>query len=443
MKKILTNNIGLKLLSLLFAIVLWLVVVNIDDPKVTRTIQGIPVTILDEEVITDNNQIYTVVSGKEVSITVSGPRSLVDKMTKDYFIAEAPFSEKSNVDAVPIYVSFRNSKYDKDCEITQKTMSMRLNIEPIVNKDFEIDISHSGELSSSYYLGKETITPLTVNVSAPETLINQIEYVQVEPDLSSRTSDFTTQLSIKYYTEMGKLLNLGSDVSVNTDTVTYTATIYQVREVPIKYGYTGRVADGYELVEITSGKNTVKIAGPDAALIENIVIPDELINVSGAQANVTVEADISALLPSGVYLCNETDSIIQVTAKIEKLITNTYHIPVSGIDKNNIPPGYTAEISEQNISISLTGLGAAHNEFSVNNVNAYVDLRNTVEGNNEVIVRLTIPNNLKLVNEVKVNVVLTKESTGTEVGTGSDVPTESVTAPTVGDNTGVQPENGM
>ena len=117
MKKILTNNIGYKLLSLLFAIIFWLIVVNIDDPEVTRTIQGIPVTPLDEEVITENSQVYKVVSGNEVTITVKGPRSMVDKLTKDDFVAEAPFSEKSNVDAVPIYVTFRNSKYEKDCEI--------------------------------------------------------------------------------------------------------------------------------------------------------------------------------------------------------------------------------------------------------------------------------------------------------------------------------------
>ena len=33
--KILTNNFGLKILAILFAMILWLVVVNIDDPTQT------------------------------------------------------------------------------------------------------------------------------------------------------------------------------------------------------------------------------------------------------------------------------------------------------------------------------------------------------------------------------------------------------------------------
>ena len=88
MKKILTNNIAYKLLSLFFAVIFWLIVVNIDDPEVTRTIQGIPVTTLDEEVITEKNQVYTILSGKEVTVTIKGPRSEVDKMSKEDFVRE-------------------------------------------------------------------------------------------------------------------------------------------------------------------------------------------------------------------------------------------------------------------------------------------------------------------------------------------------------------------
>lgn len=408
MKKILMDNFGFKLLSLLFAIILWLVVVNIDDPKVTRTISGIPVTILDEELVVENSQVYSITSGREVTISVTGPRSLVDKMDEDDFIAEAPFSEKSNVDAVPIYVSFRNSKYDKDCEITQKTMSMKLDIEKVIEKSFNVSINHSSELTASYYLGKETVAPETVTISAPESIINLIESVRINPDLSSRTEDFTTQMNIKYYTASGSELDVGNNFTTSSATATYSANIYQIREVPLKFGYVGKVEDGYELVDVTGEKTTVKIAGPSAAQVENIVCPDELLNISGAKENITVEADITSLLPSGVYLCNETDSAIKITAKIEKLITNTYRIPVSEIDKNNIPEGFMAEIVEQNINLNLTGLQKEHDEFSINDISAYVDLKNTVEGNNVVIVKLEIPGELKVTNEVTVNVIIKK-----------------------------------
>lgn len=43
MKKKIFNNIGLKILALLIAIIVWWVVMNIDDPLVKKTISGINV----------------------------------------------------------------------------------------------------------------------------------------------------------------------------------------------------------------------------------------------------------------------------------------------------------------------------------------------------------------------------------------------------------------
>lgn len=411
MKKILTNNFGLKALSLLFAILLWLIVLNVDDPKVTRKIQGIPVTVLDESVITDNNQVYRIISGKEVTISVTGPRSMVDKMTRDYFVAEAPFSEKSNVDAVPIYVSFRNSKYDKECEISQKTMSMKLDIEQVVEKTFDININHTSELSGAYYLGKESISPSTVTVNAPESIINQIGKVQIDIDLSSKTGDFSTESNIKFCGEGGNEIKLGKDTSISSTASTYSATIYQVREIPLKVGYVGTVSDGYELVDVTADVATVKVAGPASSQLESIDIPNELVNVSGATENVSATVDISALLPEGVYLCNESDTSVVITADIQKFVSKTYTIPASAIDKNNIPDGYVAEIVDNNVNIVLTGLQKAHDGFNVNNIEAYVDLKNTVEGVNQVMLRFTLPDGLKSSNvtQLTVNMKLIEE----------------------------------
>lgn len=409
MKKLLTNNVGLKLLSLLFAVILWLIVVNIDDPEISRTIQGIPVTVLDEEVITGNNQVYNILSGNEVTITVKGPRSEVDRMTKDDFVAEAPFSEKSNVDAVPIYVTFRNSKYEKDCEITQKTMSMKLDIENIITKSYEVNINHTSELIASYYLGKENIEPKAVTVSAPESIINQIEKVVVDVDLSSHTEDFSVPLNIKCVTDTGTTIpHNNNNVTADNNTVTYSANVYPVREVPLEFSTKGNVADGYELVNVVAEKSTLKIAGPDVDKIESITFPGELINISGANSDVMVDVDILAQLPRGVFLCNEEDATMKVTATIEPLVSNTYRLPVSEIDKNNIPEGYKAEITDQSVNIRLVGLQKSHDAFSLDELNAYVDLKNTVEGNNEVILRFTLPNGLKIETEVRVNVLLTK-----------------------------------
>ena len=49
MKKWLTNNLALKVISILVAMVLWLIVVNIDDPDKTRTFTNIEVQVLNQD----------------------------------------------------------------------------------------------------------------------------------------------------------------------------------------------------------------------------------------------------------------------------------------------------------------------------------------------------------------------------------------------------------
>ena len=65
--KRLTNNMGLKLLSVLFSVVLWLVVVNIADPDATKTF-SIPVNIQNKEVIEQMGKVPDVIGDTDLSL---------------------------------------------------------------------------------------------------------------------------------------------------------------------------------------------------------------------------------------------------------------------------------------------------------------------------------------------------------------------------------------
>ena len=64
------SNIGLKLLSVVLGFLVWLLVLNIDDSAVTRTIRDIPVNLVNTDAITSQNQLYTITSGDTVDIVV-------------------------------------------------------------------------------------------------------------------------------------------------------------------------------------------------------------------------------------------------------------------------------------------------------------------------------------------------------------------------------------
>jgi YbbR domain-containing protein len=104
MKKKLTGNLPLKILSVIVAFLFWLVIINVTDPTTARTFYGIPVQVLNENVITSANQVYEIVDGDKVNVTVKGKRSFVETLGTSDFVATADMSELSKVNAVSIDV---------------------------------------------------------------------------------------------------------------------------------------------------------------------------------------------------------------------------------------------------------------------------------------------------------------------------------------------------
>ena len=107
MKEKVTHNLGLKLLSVALAALLWLVVINSQDPVETVTFEDVPVTIINEDALTAKDKIPEVVEGDTISVVVEARRSICEKLTRADIIAEADFEKISVTDAVPIDVSVR------------------------------------------------------------------------------------------------------------------------------------------------------------------------------------------------------------------------------------------------------------------------------------------------------------------------------------------------
>ncbi len=77
MKEKLFNNLSLKILSVLCAIVLWAIIVNIYDPTTGVTISNVNVELINTGSLTANNYTYEVVEGSKISVYISGPKSVI------------------------------------------------------------------------------------------------------------------------------------------------------------------------------------------------------------------------------------------------------------------------------------------------------------------------------------------------------------------------------
>lgn len=104
----LTRNFGLKIMAFVFAVLLWLIVVNIDDPVSKATYTDVEVTITNSEIVTNQGKVFQVLDEQKTTVTVYAKRSVLADITKEDIVATADLSEMDvNTYLVPISVSIQ------------------------------------------------------------------------------------------------------------------------------------------------------------------------------------------------------------------------------------------------------------------------------------------------------------------------------------------------
>ena len=116
-------------MSLTIAIVIWVVVANVDDYKTTKRISGIEIEFINGESITDNNMVYEVPEGTYVDIVVKGRRKIVEKLTNQDFRAVADLSKMSVTNAVNVVVTANNSAVSRELTITYTDNAVNVAVE--------------------------------------------------------------------------------------------------------------------------------------------------------------------------------------------------------------------------------------------------------------------------------------------------------------------------
>jgi len=131
MGKKLTNNLALKIGSVLFAGILWLLVTNINNPSTPIYFTNVPVQIINSNLITSQGKMFEVLDDTDVidSVTLMVPRSLTDSMSsEDNIVAIADMNNLTNLNTIHIEISTRRNQ-NSVSSISTSNDILKLNIE--------------------------------------------------------------------------------------------------------------------------------------------------------------------------------------------------------------------------------------------------------------------------------------------------------------------------
>ena len=407
LKMSLTNNIGLKFLAVLIALVLWLAIVNVNDPEKTITVSNIPISVTNESAITSRDMVYNVKSEQYLNITVSGKRSIVSNLSAEDFRATASLKELSKVNSIPVDVITKNASLGRKITIVkQSAQTILVDVENVEEKDFtDLVVEYTGKVADGYVAGLSSMSTDEVTVKAPTSIIDKIKKVAVRCSLDGTNTNISKKCPVILYDKNDKEIK-SDEIELSDKKIRVNVNVLRAKQVPISTinkDKLGKPADGYVVDDVILSSDSITVYGSEESLdsIESLDIQDD-IDVSDAKGDVTQNIDVTGKLPKGLSVSGE--STITVKVVIKKLITRTFEYDASEVSLNDLSSDLDVQLVTKKVKVTLQGEEEVISQLTKDDMAISADLGKVKEGTTTVHVDVAVPDNTTLMNNVTIKI---------------------------------------
>ncbi len=421
--KRLFNNWALKLFSVVAAFMLWLLVMNIDDPEDQKSFYSIPVKLVNTDILEQEGMVYEILDKTDTvrTVLVTAPKSVRDELSSTDIVAEADFNNLTVTNTIEI--KFYSLRYnDRISDIRGSNEILRLNIEEKKTKRLILNVETTGNVEDGYVIKDVSLDQNRIEVSGPESAISKIASAKVIVDVTDSTSNISTYSNVVLYDADGNVIQ-SDNLSMNTKAIRVNVEVLAAKMVPINYSVMGVPAEGYLFTgEITSTPDMVAIAGSADVLssVNEIIVAEEALNITGQTRDMITMIDIGDYLPEGIILADENfNGKITVTAKIEKEQTKELHLTSDNIRFINVPDGYKVELenaTEEHVLL-IHGLRSEVETINENTIYGHVNLTEFMQERNmetlgvgtyEVEIKFNFSNRITITQPLNVMIKITK-----------------------------------
>jgi YbbR domain-containing protein len=387
-----TNNLWWKLLSIILAFLIWLIVVNYEDPMTTRIITDISVEKINEEAITSEMKAIEYREGESISVRVRGKRSVVDRMTNRDVYAYADLEKKSITGAIDIQIEVA----DGVTVLDKMPSVMMVDLENIITVQKEIQYYMEGEPNENYVYLDPVISPNNIEIQGPESKIGLIKSVLVPVNIEGVTRDVTLYSTPQVIDDNNNIIR-GLDKNITQ--VQIQVPIDKVKSIDILTNIGDLAAEGFEIVGLSLSQEQLRVRGDEADVdaINNVTISD--IDVSDLTMTTTVSVDLVDLLPSGVFIHNDIQTV-ELVLQVEPIVEKTIEINSGDITLRSLPENMQFNyIDETSYEVTFRGLQTQLDEVTIDRISPNINVDNLTEGIHDVELNFFVPSNVELVSE--------------------------------------------
>lgn len=389
MDRILNNKWSIRIIALLLAAILF-TSVNANNNNATtfsttsssdtEVIENVPV-----KVYYDKTNLYISGVPETVTVTLSGPRSIVQsaKAQQDFTV----YADLKNASIGTQEVKLKVKDASDRLKVKINPATVNVNVQEKVTKKFSVDVELSKSVvADGYQAGTPIIDPKKVSITGAKDTIEQIAYVKATLENDGKhKSEFTDKATVSVFdSNLNKL-----DVDVSPQEVEVTVPVEKVgKSVPIKIKQEGTPESDIKISSMTPDKVEVVVVGDDTVLdkIKEIEIP---IDVTKIKADTVKEVTVP--VPTGAKSVQPTT--IDVKIKTVKKSEATNKTTTSKEENTTNPDENTTDDSEEkdtkisksfpNMQVYMSGLKNTFDSQMVTPANGKVSV--TITGEKKIV----------------------------------------------------------
>jgi len=370
MKNFLSRNLGLKIISLLIALLLF----SAANKDVSlRKVFTVPLQVLGQETLTERGLTLDSRPLETVQVTLRGKNAALQNVNAQDITVSVDLSEVESPGPkkLPVDVTGLPPNVTRDQDLT-----VDMFIDDLLNKTVPIKVTFSEQLQSRFadrYIEQSNDVAYIEGPKGVVETIAQGSVVVTEPMIQDADEYFLKTLPVLWVDDQGRPV----DSEIIKSTVQYIdVTMYPEKEVPVHINLRGEAAEGYRIMDAVSVPDTIRICADPQTLSQVEQIETHMVDIEGLTSNKTQQ--VGLLGYEGVHLCLGQPSEVEVRVEVEALSIRT--IEISDIEPVNLPEEYQASVVDETVTVTLKGLASVLDSIDPEDLYAEIDMTDAVRG---------------------------------------------------------------
>jgi YbbR domain-containing protein len=391
MDKWLRNTNVVRVVALAIGILLW-VVVRMDENSGTgttplsdreETINNVTITKVYDETLYH----ISVMEPSNAQVILRGKDSAVKKVTSSNgYRIELDLTKVSEGDH---YIALTAVGFPSTVDVEIVPRTVRVVIEELQKKEVPVTINLNGTPASGLKAGQPIIKPNRVYVTAPTSMLEDVDSVRGEVSVEQASSAITKQVKLQAFDKNGKELTVAMNPQVVDVEIPITSPFMTI---PLQMKLNGQPAAGFAISKIVQMPDKVTIYGAQEVV-------DKIEFYEGPQLNLqdlkeTKEYTLDIPLRNKVTQIDPAKVTVRVeiVPSVTKVLDN---IPITIIGQND---GFNTKVilpENGRVNITLEGAKEIMDLLKIQDVQAIVDVSNLPPGQHELNVSLNLPSFVK------------------------------------------------